>query len=167
MSKQIFKKDVPRSLLFILLEKISLKTDKYYVIDINAFRKFQFHELDKPFIQTMLTYYHLSKQFYVTRKMTYNSFINVVRHICKNTNIMYTSQIRYNESEYNINYHIYYEIPSLAKERVRSFIVGFPLRSLEILDNESRVCSDPPCGSTQTTPSGDLNTLSDVKNEKK
>jgi len=119
MSKQIFKKDVPRSLLFILLEKISLKTDKYYVIDINAFRKFLFHELDKPFIHTMLTYYHLSKQFYVTRKMTYNSFINVVRHICKNTNIMYTSQIRYNESEYNINYHIYYEIPSLAKERVR------------------------------------------------
>jgi len=120
MSKQIFKHDVPRSLLFNLLEKISLKTDKYYVIDINAFRKFLFHKLDKPFIQTMLNYYHLSKQFYVTRKMTYNSFINVVRHICKNINIMYTSQIRYNESEYNIVYHIYYEIPSLAKERIRS-----------------------------------------------
>lgn len=120
MSKQIFKKDVPRSLLFILLEKISLRTDKYYVIDINAYRKFLFHELDKSFIQTMLTYYHLSKQFYVNRKMTYNSFINVVRHICKNANIMYTSQIRYNESEYNINYHIYYEIPSLSKERIRS-----------------------------------------------
>ena len=160
MSKQIFKKDVPRSLLFILLEKISLKTDKYYVIDINAFRKFQFHELDKPFIQTMLTYYHLSKQFYVTRKMTYNSFINVVRHICKNTNIMYTSQIRYNESEYNINYHIYYEIPSLAKERVRSsgdlssitnevFNTGFPQ---EILDVESRKRFESRSDSVRFTP---------------
>jgi hypothetical protein len=119
MSKQIFKKDVPSSLLFEILEKISLKTDKYYVIDINAYRKFLFHEMDKPFIQKMLTYYHLSKQFYVTRKMTYNSFINVIRHICKNANIMYTSQIKYNESEYNIHYHIYYEIPSLSKERVR------------------------------------------------
>jgi hypothetical protein len=160
MSKQIFKKDVPRSLLFILLEQISLKTDKYYVIDINAFRKFLFHELDKPFIQTMLTYYHLSKQFYVTRKMTYNSFINVVRHICKNTNIMYTSQIRYNESEYNINYHIYYEIPSLAKERVRSsgdlssitndVFVSESTKS--ILGNESRKRFESQSDSVRFTP---------------
>ena len=52
--------------------------------------------------------YHLSKQFYVTRKMTYNSFVNIVRHICKSNNIMYTSQMKYNESKYNIDYNVYY-----------------------------------------------------------
>jgi hypothetical protein len=131
MSKQIFKRDVPSKVLFDLLEKISLKTDKYYVIDINAYRKFLFHKLDKYFVETMMNYYHLSKQFYVTRKMTYNSFINVIRHICKNANIMYTSQIKYNESEYNIHYHIYYEIPTLTKERVRTSGDSSPLSEVK------------------------------------
>ena len=109
MLKQIFRKEVPQSILFDLLEQICLKTDKYYVIDINAYRKLLFYNLHESFTQTLMDYYHLSKQFYITRKMNYNSFINIVRHICKSNNIMYTSQMKYNESKYNIDYHVYYK----------------------------------------------------------
>ena len=93
MSNQIFRKQVPSQILFDLLENISLKTDKYYVIDQNAYRKLLFHNLQTPFLETMLEYYHLSKQFYVTRALTYNSFVNIIRHICKSCNVMYTSQM--------------------------------------------------------------------------
>lgn len=106
--KQIFRKDVPIIILYDLLDQISLKTNKYYVIDMNSYKKFLFYNLNEHFSQIMLEYYHTSKQFYVTRKMTYNSFINIIRHICKNANIMYTSQLKYNESKYNIVYHIYF-----------------------------------------------------------
>jgi hypothetical protein len=109
MSSQIFRKDVPPQLLYDLLDQISLKTNKYYVVDMNAYRKLLFHNYHEPFLNTLLEYYHLSKQYYVTRKLTYNSFINIVRHICKNGNIMYTSQMIYNKSKYNIDYHIYYK----------------------------------------------------------
>jgi hypothetical protein len=108
MLPQIFRKTVPIRILYDLLEKICLKTDKYYLIDNNAYKKLQFYKLDEAFATRMKDYYHLSKQFYVTRKMTYNSFVNIIRHICKNANIMYTSQMRYNESKYNIDYLIYY-----------------------------------------------------------
>lgn len=108
MSTQLFKKSVPKDLLFDLLEKICIKSDKYYLIDLNAYKKMMFHNYYEEFRNTIKPYYNLSKQFYVERKIVYNSFTNIVRQICKNNNIMYTSQIKYNESQYNIDFLIYY-----------------------------------------------------------
>jgi hypothetical protein len=108
MSTQLFKKSVPDDLLFDLLDKICIKTDKYYLIDLNAYKKMMFHNYYEEFINIIKPYYNLSKQFYVERKLVYNSFTNIVRQICKNNNIMYTSQIKYNESKYNIDFLVYY-----------------------------------------------------------
>ena len=44
MLKQIFKKNVPQKLLFDLLDQICLKTDKYYMIDMNAYKKMLFYK---------------------------------------------------------------------------------------------------------------------------
>ena len=107
MTKQIFKKEVPTELLHSLLDNICLKTEKYYLLDMNAYRKMLFHEHHIEFCEKLAEYYHSSKQFYLTRKMTYTSFTNIVRQICKHNNIMFTSQIKYNESKYNINYYIF------------------------------------------------------------
>ena len=110
MLKQIFRENVPISLLNDLLEKICLKTEKYYLIDNNAFRKLVFHKHHEEFLDTILPFYQESKKFYVTRKFTYNSFVNIVRQICKSNDVMFTSKIKYNESKYNIDYFIYYSI---------------------------------------------------------
>jgi hypothetical protein len=108
MLTQIFKKNVPPTLLTEVLEKVCLKTEKYYLVDLNAYRKLLYYKLDESFGQTLVEYYHVSKQFYATRKMTYNSFTNIIRQICKSNNVMFTSNIRYNESKYNIDYFIYF-----------------------------------------------------------
>ena len=108
MLKQIFRKNVEPETLYDLLEKCCLKTDKYYLLDINAFKKMVFHNLNESFLTEILECYHLSKQFYVTRKLSYNSFTNIVRQICKSSGIMFSSQIKYNESKYNIDYYIYF-----------------------------------------------------------
>ena len=108
MSTQLFKKPVPKEYLFELLEKICVKTDKYYLIDVNAFRKLVFYNYYEDFKNLIRPHYNLSKQFYVERKLVYNSFTNVIRQICKSNNIMYTSQIKYNESKYNIDFLIYH-----------------------------------------------------------
>jgi hypothetical protein len=108
MSTQLFKRAVPKEYLFELLEKICVKTDKYYLIDLNAFRKLVFYNYYEDFKTLIRPYYNLSKQFYIDRKLVYNSFTNVVRQICKSNNIMYTSQIKYNESKYNIDFLVYH-----------------------------------------------------------
>ena len=108
MLTQIFKTQIPISLLFELLEKICIKTDKYYLVDMNAYRKLIYYNFYDEFSSQIVRNYHLSKQFYVTRKIIYNSFTNIIRQICKSNNIMFTSQIKYNESQYNIDYMIYF-----------------------------------------------------------
>ncbi len=107
-NKQLFCKPIPNSVLFGLLDQICLKKEKFYVIDANSFRKMIFHNLHTTFIQTMLEYYHKSKQFYASREFTYNSFVNIIRQICKANKIAYTSNIKYCESDYNIEYYIYF-----------------------------------------------------------
>ena len=108
MTKQIFKKYIPTELFYEFLDKICLKTEKYYLIDMNAYRKMLFFNYHIEFINSIKEYYHASKQFYLERKISYNSFATIVRQICKSNNIMFTSQIKYNESKYNIDYLIYY-----------------------------------------------------------
>jgi len=108
MAGQIFKKTIPDSLLFSLLEKMCLKTDKYYQLDMNAYRKMLFHNYHIDFFDTIREFYFLGKQFYIDRQITYRSFTNVIRQICKHNSLIYTSQMKYNESKYNIDFFIYY-----------------------------------------------------------
>lgn len=108
MTKQIFKKPIPIQILYDLLEKICLKTEKYYFIDNNAFKKMVHLQLHNEFLEEVRQYYHSSKIFYVEREFKYNSFKTIVNQMCKSNNVNFTSEIKYNESKYNINYFVYY-----------------------------------------------------------
>ena len=108
MSRQIFRKLVQPEVLYDLLEKICLKTDKYYLVDHNAYKKFMYLGLNDEFKANIIGCYHDSKRVYVTREMNYNSFINIVRQICKSNQMMFTSQIKYMDSKYSIEYLIFH-----------------------------------------------------------
>ena len=109
MSKQIFREKVPNNLLFALLELICLKTNNYYLFDLNAFKKMLFNKWQVDFLESLKPHYHIGKQFYLDRDISYNMFTTILRQLCKHNAIMYTSQIKYNESNYNIQYMIYYQ----------------------------------------------------------
>jgi hypothetical protein len=108
MLSQIFKNNVPNQLLFDLLEAIAIKTEKCYVINNNAYKKGLFNEKIQHFINECLPYYHLSKRKYLERKLSYNSFVTIIRQICNFNKITYTSQIKYDKSSYDIMYYIYF-----------------------------------------------------------
>lgn len=108
MNSQIFKEHVPLTILYNLLDLISLKKDNYYVIDMNAYKKMIYNEYHIKFCETLKSYYHNGKQFYLDRKMTYNTFTTIIRQICKHEAVMFTSKINYNKSKYNIDYTIYF-----------------------------------------------------------
>ena len=61
MNSQIFKKNIPNEFLFNFLEKICLKTDKYYLIDYNAYKKMLFNDLQQGFCESLKEYYYLGK----------------------------------------------------------------------------------------------------------
>ena len=109
MSAQLFKNIIPKKKLYDLLEIICTKTEKNYTINKDAFKKGIFNDTIQNFLEECKSYYHLSKQKYIDKKLTYNTFTTVVRQICNSNKIVYTSKIKYNNSTYDIIYYIYTE----------------------------------------------------------
>lgn len=109
MLNQIFKLQVPIQNLYNLLDKFCVKYENYYLVNIDSYKKMLFHEYQKEFIEELRQYYHTSKHFYLDRKLTYNSFTNIIRQICKSNNHNFTSKIKYNESKYIIEFFIYFD----------------------------------------------------------
>ena len=109
MSAQLFKNIIPKKKLYDLLEIICTKTEKNYTINKDVFKKGIFNDTIQNFLEECKSYYHLSKQKYIDKKLTYNTFTTVLRQICNSNKIVYTSKIKYNNSTYDIIYYIYTE----------------------------------------------------------
>lgn len=108
MVSQIFKYKMPNEVLFTFLSSISMKTDKYFIVNLESYKKGMFNDDISKFYEQIREYYYLSKRFYLERKMSYTNFTTVLRQICKFNEITYTSQIKYDKSRYDIIYNIYF-----------------------------------------------------------
>ena len=111
MSSQIFKNKIPNSIIVQLLEDIAVKsvvidTTVTYFVNNNVYKKGIFNGKILEFYELCRPYYHISKRKYLDKKMSYNSFITVIRQICNSKQITYTSQIKYDKSAYDIIYSI-------------------------------------------------------------
>jgi hypothetical protein len=106
MSIQIFKKKVPNELLFELLNNICVKSKEAYIINNISFKKGMYNNLITKFFESIRKYYHISKRKYLDKTLTYNSFITVVRQICKFNQLSYKNEIKYDRSTYEIIYYI-------------------------------------------------------------
>jgi hypothetical protein len=107
MSTQIFKNQIPTSMLYNLLDKICLKNEKHYMFNNDSFKKGIYNESIQIFLNECRPFYHISKRKYLEKKLTYKSFTTVLRQICNYNKITYTSQIKYDKSTYDILYYIY------------------------------------------------------------
>ena len=107
LQSQIFKTNIPITLLAELFEKICIKHDNHYTLNNNAYKKGIFKGDVQKFISDCLPYYYISKRKYLTRSLNYNHFITIIRQICKYLNIKYTSKIVYEKSTYDIIYNVY------------------------------------------------------------
>jgi hypothetical protein len=128
MSSQIFKENISNSVLFQLLDDIAVKNvkDSFYFVDHNVYKKGVFTKKIEEFYEICRPFYHISKRKYLDKKLTYNSFITVIRQICNSNKVTYTSQIKYNKSIYDIVYSISYKDINLLNnsENVESAVIN-------------------------------------------
>lgn len=106
MNQQVFKANIPLELLFEFLDKICNNSLDYYVIDENVYKKMLYNKYEMAFLAEILPYYHKSKQYFVTRKITYTSFANIIRQICNSNEYEIIGKKQYNHSTYSIRYII-------------------------------------------------------------
>jgi hypothetical protein len=104
---QIFKTQVPNIKLFELLNNICTKKDKCYIFNKNSYKRGILNNIIIDFFNECKPYYYESKQKYLEKQLTYNSFTTVLRQICNYNKVIYTSQIKYYKSQYDIEYYIY------------------------------------------------------------
>jgi hypothetical protein len=107
----IFKSPVPMETLYEFLDKFCIKNakckNKYYLLDATAFRKIQYHiTWYNSFVQQIAPYYHTSKQMYLTRPLTYNNLVTIIRQICKMNDVIFFKRVSYSKDDYNNDYTI-------------------------------------------------------------
>ena len=108
MSSNILNEQIPVSLLHNLLDEFCfVKTDKYYTLDLDTYKKIVLEKQLEPFIESVKPYYKKNKLSYLNRQMKYTYFLTIIRHICNSNEIKYTSSIYYNRSKHYIKYLIY------------------------------------------------------------
>ena len=117
---KIMKTAVPNDLFYDFIKKISYKVpnSNYFLIDLFSYKKatycdeqphpdaFELSLLHK-FCQDLLPYYNKDKQFFLTRKMSYNNLNTILRQICRHNSIECKSERKYDKSKTHIVYYIY------------------------------------------------------------
>jgi hypothetical protein len=107
MKSQIFKNNIPNEMLFDFLNKTCVKNNNHHSFDKSAYKKGLFNNEIPMFIDRCKPYYHLSKQHYLEKLITFNSLATILRQICNHNKITYTSKMKYDKSDYEIVYYIY------------------------------------------------------------
>ena len=107
---QVFKKSIPKNILFNFLERIGCKkTDKFYIVDITAFKRAIYNNDLEMFIQSIKEYYYMSKLHYIdTTHASYNKFNTIIRQLCKCNHIAFSKYIKYDKSTYSVVYNVQY-----------------------------------------------------------
>ena len=109
MSSQIIKTKIPNEIFYDFLEQICTKQKKFYIVDDISFKKAMYNNLLNNFYEDIKPFYFNSKKYYLERDKTYNYFTTIIRQICKKNTILFTSNIKYCNSNYNIRYFIYFD----------------------------------------------------------
>jgi len=107
---QVFKKPIPKNILFHFLERIGCKkTDKFYIVDITAFKRAIYNNDLEMFIQSIKEYYYMSKLHYIDMThASYNKFNTIIRQLCKCNHIAFSKYIKYDKSTYSVVYNVHY-----------------------------------------------------------
>ena len=105
--KQIFKRNPEYDKIKLFIQQFGDKYSNYYLINEHTFARSKLNGILAECIDYLLPLYYSSKQFYLTRKMTYNYFLTIIRQLCKVCNILFTYKIKYISSKYMIEYYIY------------------------------------------------------------
>lgn len=102
---QIFRREPPFFILMELLDKYADKDiNKKYVIDYVTFKRVLYHNYHLTWLKDLYKYYYKSKTFYVMRKFTFSSFLNIIRQLCKIFNIQYSYVYDRNQNYHHLRY---------------------------------------------------------------
>jgi len=106
-NNQLFKYEVPITILWEFLNNNFIEKDTYFVINKFLYKKTEYNSTILAFTTLLKDYYYASKKIYIERTMNYKNFLTIIRQLCNAHNINYESRLVYDKSSYEIEYVIY------------------------------------------------------------
>lgn len=113
-SHKLLKSAIPNQLFYDFIKKIAHKipNSNYYLIDITAYKKSTYCEegqepsILQQFCTDLIPYYCNDKQFFLTRKMSYNNLNTILRQVCRHNAIEFKTNRKYDKSKTQIVHHV-------------------------------------------------------------
>lgn len=104
----IFVEPVPIQWIYDLLEPVCAMTKEKdaFIFDLVAYKKIIYFNKHLLFLERVKPCYHVKHQHYVDREMSYKAFATILRQICKHNHVTFTSQQKFQHSDYTIEYYI-------------------------------------------------------------
>ena len=85
-----------------------IQENNYYIFNHLIFKKINYEGQINTFLTQLKTYYYKNKYFYIERQdITHNQFNTILRQICKRNNIQIEIKIKYENSKYSPEYHLF------------------------------------------------------------
>ena len=106
MGTQLFKTNVPIEILLNFLKLIAEDKDNHFLLTKILYKQAEYNNQITDFIESLKPYYYKSKLYYIERKLDYVKFMTIIRQLCNVNNVVYTTKIVYNNSNYEIEYYI-------------------------------------------------------------
>ena len=98
----IFKEDISNDILYNFLKLHCIIENKYYILDKKIYKKYEYNKQIDLLKNELNEKYKSSKNFYLERENSYNNLLTIIRQLCKNNNINYKSEIKYDKNNYSI-----------------------------------------------------------------
>ena len=88
------------------LDIYCINEGNYLYINKEIYKKYEINNKIDEFINYIKQFYKTSKKYFTQRPTNYNTFISILRHICKLLKISYYKKIIYNNNLYYIVFYI-------------------------------------------------------------
>lgn len=140
---RIFYEPVDIDIVYDILERCCIKTDKHYTFNQLAYKQMVFLQLLDGFLQQITPFYRENKREYVTREMNFVNFLTILKQICNSNGVPFSSRTQKSDASVITHYYIKYSLApkclcrkgfKLVKcRRCRSEDLGISQRELPII----------------------------------
>jgi hypothetical protein len=125
-TSQLFRRPIDKDQMNYFLSQICLKTDRYFLVNRNAYNKLIFLGLVPAFLSALRPFYHESRQHFVDESVpfTFNRFNTLIRQYVRSHShegdeggIKMVSHVRYVDKVYSMEYLLYYVEPMKTRQQ--------------------------------------------------
>lgn len=110
---QVLKREFPSGEIYKFVSDCGshILDGKYYVFDVNNYKRSLYDNRMNDFFVQLKEYYYTTKYtlYIESRKshMTYQSFMTILRQVCRSARVEIVKKIAYEKSKYQPHYNIF------------------------------------------------------------